>query len=130
MAGLWDVNVIKNGLSAKGFLGWEAYWGLDPRGEERADHRAALIAGMVFNMAVDPKNRKPYTEWLLKFKDREPEKPGPTKEQIAQKQFELLSIYARAFSGTDIVEDTSADRLAQKRLQEQVAQAHAAMKET
>lgn len=130
MAGEWDVNVIANGLSAKGFLGWEAYWNLEPRSEERADHRAALVAGMVYNMAVDVKSRKPYTDWLLKFKEQEPEKPPPTPAQVTQKQFELLSIYAKAFSGMDVVEDTAADRQLQKQMMDKVAQAHAAMKET
>ncbi len=127
MAGILDINIVKNSLSAKGLLGWEAYLNLEPRGEERADHRAAMIAGMVFNMAVGVKDRKPYTEWLLKFVEQE-QKQQPTPAQIAQKQFELLQIYARAYQGTEPVVDTAADRLGQKKMQDQVAQAHAAMK--
>jgi len=130
MAGIWNVNVIKNGLSAKGLLGWEAYFSLEPYGEERADHRAATIAGMIFNMAVNVKDRKPYTHWLLKFVEQEVKgQKQPTKEQVAQKQFEMLQIYARAHSGVGVVEDTATDRAEQQKLQREVAKARAAMKE-
>lgn len=127
MAGVWDVSVIEKGLTAKKFLAWEAYLGLEPYGEERADYRAAMIAGMIFNMAVDVKDRKPYTEWLLKFEEVE-QKKQPTPAQVAQKQLELLTIYARAHSGMEVVEDTSADKAEQARMRAQVVAAHAAMK--
>lgn len=131
MAGVWDVSIIENRLSAKRLLGWEAYFNLEPRGEERADHRAALIAATVFNMAVDVKDRKPYTDFLLKFVEREKhEKKQPTKEQLAQKHFEMLSIWARAHEGVEVVEDTAGDKLMQQKMREQVAQARAAMKGT
>jgi len=84
---------------------------------------------MIFNMAVAAKDRKPFDTWLLKFEEKESKKQ-PTKEQLAQKHFELLSIYARAFSGVETVEDTSADAKAQNELRQKVAAAHAAMKET
>lgn len=127
--GEWNIAKLKREMSAKDFLGWERYAAIEPFGELRADYRAASIAGMIFNMAVAQKDRKPFTEWLLQYKEQETKKQ-PTPEQVAKKQFELLNIYARAYAGSEPVADTAVDRLEQKRLQDQVARAHAAMKET
>lgn len=127
MAGTWNVKEIEDGLSAKQFLGWETYFNLEPRGEERADYRSAQIVGMIFNMAVDIKNRKPFTDWLLKFEAENKKQPTPS--QVAQKQFELLNILARVHNAEQgVVEDKRADRAEQSKLQKAVAQAHAAMK--
>lgn len=56
---------------AKRFREWELYFdAIDPIDrEKRADYRAALIASMVFNMAVEPKHRKPLGDkmFLLDF---------------------------------------------------------------
>lgn len=98
MAGEWDLSKIERGMTAKRFLEWEAY---GPFGALRADHRAALIAGMIFNMAVDVKDRKPYTEWLLKFKDTEVIKKGQSIDEKVAIAYAITMAYAKPKDAVD-----------------------------
>lgn len=63
---------------------WIAYAELEPFGEDRADWRAALVASMVHNVAVDRKHQKKVQDFLLKFGDQEPRKPKTWQEMKAK----------------------------------------------
>lgn len=69
MAGELQVQKIARQLTAKQFQEWELYASMEPFGEMRADWRAASIRSMVFNMAVPVKDRKPMSDFLLKFEE-------------------------------------------------------------
>lgn len=91
--GVWDVEVIKRGLTAKKFIEWMAYAELEPFDETRADYRAASIAQIIAN-TNRAKDQKPYTldDVLLKFNDDAPKQ----KKQHWKEQAAIMSLYARA----------------------------------
>ena len=82
-------------LTAKQFTEWETYARMEPFNELRADHRAALIAQTVFNIAVDGKDRRPLTDFLLSYGDEE--KPAP-KRQPVEHQIAIAQAIAMAYS--------------------------------
>jgi hypothetical protein len=91
MAGEWDVEKIRKGLTARAFMEWEAYFHLEPFGDFRADYRAASIREMVHNIAVAKKHRKPLEDFLLKFE----EKAGGERKEVRSWQ-DLKAIFAQA----------------------------------
>lgn len=58
-------------ITAKQFSEWIAYAALEPFDERRQDYRIASIVQMIFNMAVDVKNRKTIEEFVLPFGEQE-----------------------------------------------------------
>lgn len=88
-----NVKRLLRRFTAKQFRDWEIYNELEPFGEIRADYRAASISSMIFNMAVEPKHRKPLKEFLLKF-----EQTGEKPKQTWQQQLQLLKILSAAYS--------------------------------
>lgn len=91
-AGRLEVRRWMKTMSGQQLLEWEAYAALEPFGESRADHRAALIAQTVFNMAVAVKDRRPLKDFLLNWEQKEKKKQTP-KQQLA-----MLSVLAAMFS--------------------------------
>lgn len=79
-------------LPAKWFRLWEAYYQLEPWGDELAGWHAASIAQMVHNVAVGGKHQKPLKDFLLKF-DQVQEKPL---RQSWEQQLALMKIFAAA----------------------------------
>lgn len=73
-------------MSTKELLGWEAYYQLEPLGDERLDWLVAGIREMVCNIQLAPKDRKPLDYFLLKFGEeaaRVKKAPQTFEEQIA-----------------------------------------------
>lgn len=70
-----DVERMLRQLPARQFRLWEMYDEIDPFGDYRADIRAAQIASYIFNMAVQSKDRKDLTHFLLPFPNVKPQ-PG------------------------------------------------------
>lgn len=94
MAGEWNLSKIEQGLTAKGFLGWEIYYALEPFDEKRADYRAASIRQMIFNMAVNVKDRLPLEKFLLDFEQAS----APAKKQSWQEKKAIAYAVAAAYS--------------------------------
>ena len=82
-------------LTAKQFVEWEAYARLEPFNELRADQRAALIASYVYNMAVSVRDRKPISDFMLKWEESGEAKP---KTQSWQQQKQIAYMIAAAYS--------------------------------
>ena len=83
-------------MTAKQFAGWEHYAALEPFGEVRGDWRAASIREMIYNMAVDPKHKKPLKDFLLKFEAIEAPKASetPPAKQSIEEQIRIIRIIA------------------------------------
>lgn len=59
-------------ISWEQFLEWQAYFELEPFGEERGDFRSGQIVQALWNIARDPKRNPdgwPLSEFLLTFGD-------------------------------------------------------------
>lgn len=83
-------------ITSEQFLEWMHYDALDPFGEWRADWRSAEIVTMIANVNRDSKKRKePYktTDFLVKFGEREADKPRQTVKQ----QLSIVKMIAGAF---------------------------------
>lgn len=81
-----NVDALARKLTAKQFLGWEAYASLEPFGERRADYRTAQILRMLLlvNTAAEDRNKVPSLEdLLLAFEEKKPKVPQSFQEQIA-----------------------------------------------
>lgn len=98
--GYANVDAMLREITAKQFTEWEAYARLEPFSELRADYRAASIAMMVYNMAVDGKHRKKIDEFLLKWDVAE----QAGKKQTWQQQQSIARMIVAAYSapGRDI----------------------------
>lgn len=72
---------------------WEAYFRVEPFGEERADLRMAILAALIANANRDPKKRrKPYTpaDFMPQFGDEtEP-------QDVAEKAKAIFAIFGGA----------------------------------
>jgi hypothetical protein len=90
---------------------WEAYEQIEPFGEMRDDVRAAQVASMVHNMAMDVKNRKPLNDFLIDWAklDEEAEKRAEEEaqrketgrlRQTPEEQLAIAYMWARALSRT------------------------------
>jgi hypothetical protein len=117
-----NVEVMLRSFTAKQLMWWEVYARMEPFNELRADHRAAMIAAMVFNMAVDPKYRKSANDRMFQLLyDEEPE---PEQKVDLLKTIEVLSVIENANpQKPELVNDGSG----RKDLAEQLARARAAM---
>lgn len=85
-------------ITAKQFLEWQEYARLEPFNELRDDYRAASIVSMIFNMAVDKKDRKPIADFLLKWEGTVEEAP---KKQTWQEQQAIARVIVAAYSEID-----------------------------
>ena len=90
-----NVDAMLRTITAKQFVEWEAYARMEPFNETRADYRAASIAQMVFNMAVDVKNRKPISDFLLKFGETQQQRPKQTWQQQQKMLMILAAMHAK-----------------------------------
>jgi hypothetical protein len=119
-----NVEAMLRSFTAKQLMWWEVYARMEPFNELRADHRAAMIAAMVFNMAVDPKSRKSANDRMFQLLyDEEPE-PEPEQKVDLLKTIEVLSVIENANpQKPELVNDGSG----RKDLAEQLARARAAM---
>lgn len=63
------VHRMLRSMTAVEFSEWVVYYRLEPSLDQRMDWLVASVREMVFNMAVDVKNRKPVKDFLLKFND-------------------------------------------------------------
>lgn len=69
-------------MTARQFDEWQAFYQLDPWGEERADMRAAMLTSRIYN-ALRDKNGQGYTVYdFLLWTDRP---PPPTEEELEGK---------------------------------------------
>ena len=71
---------------------WQAYYTLDPFGEERADLRAGIIASVIANVNRDPKKGPPFKPSQFMPLIEEEEKV----EQTQEVQMSVLASIARA----------------------------------
>lgn len=55
--GTWDVDGLLGRIPARLFAEWQAYYRQEPFGAERDNLHAALIAKMVYDVAVKPEDR-------------------------------------------------------------------------
>jgi hypothetical protein len=62
---------------------WQAFYNLNPWGQERDDLRAGIIASTVANCMTDKSNWKP-SDFMPKFGPPEPEPEPQTAEQMKQ----------------------------------------------
>lgn len=102
MSGRLDPDGIGEELTAEQLLEWEAYAELEPFDARRGDMHAAQICGMIYDMAVEPKNRKPYTTWMLSFGGEHSSpapviQPAPTKKVSQQELEAKLNGYFMSF---------------------------------
>lgn len=81
------MDALGRSLTAKQFMGWEAYASLEPFGQDHWDSLFASIVQMIHNMAVDVKHRKPLDEFRLQYKEVE-DKPvqSPIKQTWQEKK--------------------------------------------
>lgn len=81
-------------MTAKQFREWEAYYELEPFGEERADIRSAQICQMLANVNRG-KNQQPYKlgDFLLKFDDDRQQRP-----QTVQEKLNAMTVIMRAMA--------------------------------
>lgn len=63
-------------------MDWEAFASLEPLGDLRGDWHAAQITAMMFNLAVDKKDRKQIQDFVLQWTG-EPKKPQTVEQKIA-----------------------------------------------
>src|SRR5678816_3744720 len=75
--GIPRVRAMLRRMTAQDFHDWEIYAELEPFGELRADYRAAQVAQMIFNMAVESRHRKPMKDFVLPAGEREEEVQKP-----------------------------------------------------
>jgi hypothetical protein len=63
-------------MSSSEFTEWQAYYDIEPFGEERADLRAGTIASPLVNLwqGKGAKRSKP-SDWLMEFGEQEPQSP-------------------------------------------------------
>lgn len=66
-------------MSAREFAAWQAYYSIEPFGEERADLRQAITSALVHNSNVDGKKHKAkqVTEFMPFHEEPEPDPKGP-----------------------------------------------------
>ncbi len=77
-------------LTAKQFYEWVAYNELEPFGEWRDDYRAASIAQMIYNVAVEKQYRKnDIGQFVLKFGEQ-------TRRQTPEQQKALFMLMVGA----------------------------------
>jgi hypothetical protein len=78
-------------ISSREFSEWQAFYGLEPFGEARADLRSAQIAHAAWNAMRSGKDHVPPDAFLLRF-DRE----EMTEEQItAQNKAAMAAIFGK-----------------------------------
>lgn len=61
------VGDIETRMSARELQEWRLYADIEPFGDARADHRAALIAQNAVNIHLKPRDRLPLDKFLLVF---------------------------------------------------------------
>ncbi len=93
--GRWDVDALLDELPARALAEWQAYYLVEPWGEERADLRAGIVASTVANVHRDPKQAafEP-ADFMPQF--AEPEPPGDA-GTLAEKWARVVA----AFGGDD-----------------------------
>ena len=103
-----NVDQMLRELTAKQFLEWEAFSMLEPLSEVREDYRAASIREMVFNMAVDGKNRRPLKDFLLEWEPESPEEAEERQRKEREKRVamhrRLIPLLAMAFAEQNVKE--------------------------
>jgi len=92
-------------MTAKQFLGWERFYRMSPFGELRADHRAASIRQMVFNMAVDTKYRKPLKDFVLNYEEDAKEAPTQSWQEKKAIGMAIAMAYGQARTTTIVEQD-------------------------
>lgn len=77
-----NVDALGRSLTAKQFVGWEAYAQLEPFSELRADYRTASIVQMLANVNRG-KGQKAFTlkDMLLRFEEKEQQDEGDMRER-------------------------------------------------
>ncbi len=86
-------------MTSREFAEWEAYYELEPFGEERADIRSAIVASTVANANRNPKARaKPFEvdDFMPKFGQ------PARRRQTWQEQLAFVEMLNEAFGGTRI----------------------------
>ena len=83
-----DVPEAQAKCNSQRFTEWQAYYEIDPWGEERADLRAGIIASTIANVHRDPK-KKAFT-----FGDFMPDfDPKPKPRQTPVQMFNMLKVW-------------------------------------
>jgi len=84
-------------ISGRELAEWQAYFRLEPFGEERADLRAAIVAATVANTARDRKRRRrPFqaAEFMPHFERKA--------QQSWEEQLQIVEMINVAFGGRDL----------------------------
>jgi hypothetical protein len=90
---------LQAAMSSREFTEWQAYFALEPFGEERADIRAALVASVIANVNRNPKKRSsPFAvkDFMLRFGEA-----AGSREQSVEQQLSLVEMLNAAFGGVD-----------------------------
>lgn len=94
-------------MSSRELSEWQAFYGLEPFGEERADLRAGIITATMANINRDPKKRrKPYSpqDFMPEFGAKRTETPLERGERLLG----IAEMITAAFGGKDLRKDGNA----------------------
>jgi len=74
-------------MTARQLMAWEAYFSLEPIGEDRLDWLFAGVREMIYTTATHGKHPKPVKDFLLKFGERK-------KTQTVEDQLFIMQMWA------------------------------------
>ncbi len=93
-----DVDALLDRLPADLFMEWQAYYQIEPWGEDRADLRAGIVASVIANTHRDARRKpEPYqpADFMPRFE------PTKKKLQTWQEQLEIARLITIALGGND-----------------------------
>jgi len=96
-----SLKACQQAISSAEFAEWQAYYRLEPFGEERADLRTGILAALIANVNRDPKQRKkPYepADFMPTF-DKQSKATAP---QSIDEQLMIIEMLNIAFGGDDL----------------------------
>jgi hypothetical protein len=97
MAGEVNVDALLRRITAKQFMGWEAYFQLEPFGAERDNWHAAGIREMLYHMHVSPQHQRPLADFRILFGQKKSTEEQPNR-QSWQLQKQIMMAVALAYS--------------------------------
>ena len=88
-------------ISASQFIGWMAYYSIEPFGEERADLRAAINTAVNANAHRDADRHAAFSpaDFMPQFSEQE---ERPVKRQTWQEQLAIVEVLNARYGGKDL----------------------------
>lgn len=99
------VEELLSRISSRELSEWQAYYRLEPFGEERDDFRAGTISSTIANVFADPKKRKkPFTpeEFIPEWRVADEEEETEEEQEPWRKQLAIVEMLNAAFGGKDL----------------------------